>query len=89
MEPIPTTGLRSGTRRATRTQLTIPLLHYNQSQADFYGGNFWDGRATGYKLQNSAAEQAQDPPGDTRRNGQSRFRLRGVEALAEQLQVLL
>src|SRR5579864_6603764 len=39
-------------------------LHYNQSQADFYGGNFWDARATGYKLQNSAAEQAQDPPLD-------------------------
>jgi hypothetical protein len=32
-----------------------PPLHYNLSQADFYGGNFWDGRATGYKLQNSAA----------------------------------
>src|SRR5258706_4251583 len=42
-----------------------PPLHYNQSQADFYGGNFWDGRATGYKLQNSAAEQGQDPPLDT------------------------
>jgi cytochrome c peroxidase len=41
-----------------------PPLHFNQSQADFYGGNFWDGRATGYKLQNSAAEQAQDPPLD-------------------------
>src|SRR5580700_9738108 len=43
----------------------FPPLHYNQSQADFYGGNFWDGRATGYKLQNSAAEQAQGPPLDT------------------------
>jgi cytochrome c peroxidase len=39
-------------------------LHYNKSQQDFYGGNFWDGRATGYKLQNAAAEQAQDPPTD-------------------------
>ena len=43
----------------------FPPLHYNQSQADFYGGNFWDGRATGYKLQNSAANQAQGPPLDT------------------------
>jgi cytochrome c peroxidase len=43
----------------------LPPLHYNQSQADFYGGNFWDGRATGYKLQNSAANQAQGPPLDT------------------------
>lgn len=42
----------------------FPPLHYNQSQADFYGGNFWDGRATGYKLQNPAAEQGQDPPLD-------------------------
>jgi cytochrome c peroxidase len=41
-----------------------PPLHYNQSQADFYGGNFWDGRATGYKLQNAAANQAQGPPLD-------------------------
>src|SRR6201997_3801173 len=42
----------------------FPPLQYNQSQGDFYGGNFWDGRATGYKLQNSAAEQGQDPPVD-------------------------
>jgi cytochrome c peroxidase len=42
----------------------FPPLHFNVSQSDFYGGNFWDGRATGYKLQNSAAEQAQDPPLD-------------------------
>ena len=42
-----------------------PPLHYNQSQADFYGGNFWDGRATGYLLQNSSANQAQGPPLDT------------------------
>ena len=42
----------------------FPPLHFNTSQADFYGGNFWDGRATGYKLQNSAAEQGQDPPLD-------------------------
>jgi cytochrome c peroxidase len=42
----------------------FPPLQYRQAQADFYGGNFWDGRATGFMLQNSAAEQAQDPPGD-------------------------
>ena len=41
-----------------------PVLHYNQTQQDFYGGNFWDLRATGYKLQNPAAAQAQDPPVD-------------------------
>src|ERR1700730_2651022 len=43
----------------------FPPLQYNTTQADFYGGNFWDGRATGYKLQNSAANQAQGPPLDT------------------------
>jgi cytochrome c peroxidase len=41
-----------------------PVLLYNQSQQDFYGGNFWDLRATGYKLQSPAAEQAQGPPVD-------------------------
>jgi cytochrome c peroxidase len=42
----------------------FPPLQYNITQGDFYGGNFWDARATGYRLQNSAAEQAQDPPLD-------------------------
>jgi len=32
-----------------------PPLHYNETQQDFYGGNFWDLRATGYKLQNPDA----------------------------------
>src|SRR6202795_2461168 len=38
-----------------------PALDFNQTQQDFYGGNFWDLRATGYKLQNADAEQAQHP----------------------------
>jgi cytochrome c peroxidase len=46
-----------------------PALLYNQTQQDFYGGNFWDLRATGYKLQNPAAEQAQDPPVDPNEMG--------------------
>jgi cytochrome c peroxidase len=32
--------------------------------AAFFGGNFWDGRSTGYKLQSPDAEQAQHPPVD-------------------------
>ena len=32
--------------------------------AAFFGGNFWDGRATGYKLQSPDAQQAQGPPVD-------------------------
>ena len=43
----------------------FPPLHFNTTQGDFYGGNFWDARASGFRLQNSAAEQAQDPPLDT------------------------
>jgi cytochrome c peroxidase len=39
-----------------------PILHYNATQQDFYGGNFWDLRATGLRLGNPAAEQAQGPP---------------------------
>ena len=46
-----------------------PALLYNQTQQDFYGGNFWDLRATGYKLQNPAAEQAQNPPVDPNEMG--------------------
>jgi cytochrome c peroxidase len=42
----------------------FPPLQYNTTQGDFYGGNFWDARATGFRLQNSAAEQGQDPPVD-------------------------
>jgi cytochrome c peroxidase len=39
-----------------------PVLHYNSLQGDFVGGNFWDMRASGYRLQNPSAEQAQGPP---------------------------
>jgi cytochrome c peroxidase len=47
----------------------FPVLRYNSTQQDFYGGNFWDLRATGYKLQNPAAEQAQGPPVDPNEMG--------------------
>lgn len=39
-----------------------PILHYNATQSDFYGGNFWDMRATGIRLGNPAAAQAEAPP---------------------------
>jgi len=38
------------------------ILHYNATQNSFYGGNFWDMRATGVTLANPAAEQAEGPP---------------------------
>ena len=43
---------------------TFPDLQYNVTQGAFFGGNFWDSRATGYKLQAPDAEQAQWPPLD-------------------------
>ncbi|MFZ0571858.1 MAG: hypothetical protein WAM63_15430, partial [Rhodomicrobium sp.] len=39
-----------------------PVLHYNVNRGDLVGGNFWDMRATGRRLGNAAAEQAQGPP---------------------------
>jgi cytochrome c peroxidase len=43
---------------------TFPVLNYDNVQELFFGGNFWDGRATGMKLQTPDAEQAQGPPVD-------------------------
>lgn len=37
-----------------------PVFHQNK-KGQFVGGNFWDGRATGEKLGNPAADQAQGP----------------------------
>ena len=38
-----------------------PVLHYDAEEGLFIGGNFWDGRATGWLLGEPAAEQAQGP----------------------------
>jgi cytochrome c peroxidase len=42
----------------------FPVLEYNTTQGTFFGGNFWDARSTGYKLQSADTEQAQHPPVD-------------------------
>jgi cytochrome c peroxidase len=55
-----------------------PALIFNETQQDFYGGNFWDLRATGVKLQNPDSEQAQGPPHDTQEMGLPGHRVRGV-----------
>ena len=39
-----------------------PVLNYNSVQGDFFGGSFWDMHATGIRLNNSVAQQAQAPP---------------------------
>jgi cytochrome c peroxidase len=58
---------RAGKRTAQRYTYSsdFPVLNYNTTQAAFFGGNFWDARATGYLLQSAAGEQAQHPPVDT------------------------
>jgi len=56
----------------------FPVLQYNQTQGLFFGGNFWDSRATGFLLRNPDAEQAQGPPVDTQEMGLPRHCLRGL-----------
>jgi cytochrome c peroxidase len=46
-----------------------PTLQFNETQQNFYGGNFWDLRATGYKIQSADSEQAQGPPHDSQEMG--------------------
>jgi cytochrome c peroxidase len=58
---------RAGKRSAPRYTYSprFPVLQFNQEQGLFFGGNFWDGRSTGFLLQSPDAEQAQHPPVDT------------------------
>ena len=58
---------RAGKRNPQRYPYSpdFPVLEYNTTEAAFFGGNFWDSRATGYQLQSPDAHQAQGPPVDT------------------------
>ena len=38
-----------------------PVLHFDKKEKTWVGGMFWDGRATGKRLKDSLAEQAQGP----------------------------
>jgi cytochrome c peroxidase len=66
-----TVHFRAGKRTAQRHPYSpfFPVLQYNQEQGLFFGGNFWDSRATGYRLRIPDAEQAQGPPVDTQEMG--------------------
>jgi cytochrome c peroxidase len=66
-----TVHFRAGKRTAQRYPYApfFPVLQYNEVQGAFFGGNFWDSRATGYLLRNPDAEQAQGPPVDTQEMG--------------------
>src|ERR1700680_2291118 len=55
----------SGRKPQSHTYASFsPVLHYNLEQGDFVGGQFWDMRATGLRLDSALAEQAQGPPLD-------------------------
>ena len=58
---------RAGKRTAQRYTYApyFPALQFNSTQGLFFGGNFWDSRATGYVLRNPDSEQAQHPPVDS------------------------
>jgi cytochrome c peroxidase len=58
---------RAGKRTAQRYTYSpnFPVLNYNAEQMAFFGGNFWDSRATGYLIGSPDANQAQGPPVDT------------------------
>jgi cytochrome c peroxidase len=58
-------GKRSAQRYTYSPKFPVLQLLFNR----FIGGNFWDGRATGYLLQSPDAEQAQHPPVDTQEMG--------------------
>jgi cytochrome c peroxidase len=62
---------RAGKRSAQRYTYSpyFPVLRYDAVQGLFFGGNFWDSRSTGYRLDNPDAEQAQHPPVDTQEMG--------------------
>src|SRR6201987_3463748 len=66
-----TVHFRAGKRTPQRHPYSpfFPVLQYNEVQRLFFGGNFWDSRATGYKLRIPDAEQAQGPPVDTQEMG--------------------
>jgi cytochrome c peroxidase len=67
---------RAGKRTAQRYTYSprFPVFHLNGTKragvgGTLTGGNFWDARSTGYKLQSPDAEQAQHPPVDTQEMG--------------------
>src|SRR6266851_3431301 len=66
-----TVRFRAGKRTAQRYTYSprFPVLQLYPDQNLLFGGNFWDGRSTGYLLQSADAEQAQHPPVDTQEMG--------------------
>ena len=68
-----------------------PVLHFVREDGAtlFVGGNFWNGRATGEKLGNPAADQAQGPVSQSGRTGAFRqrvCRIQGVHGIRRYIQ---
>jgi cytochrome c peroxidase len=68
-----TVHFRAGKRTAQRYTYSpyFPALQYDAVQGLFFGGNFWDSRATGYLIRSPDAEQSQFPPVDPAEMGNS------------------
>src|SRR5207249_5844397 len=60
---------RAGKRTAQRYTYSpwFPVLQFNETQALFFGGNFWDSRATGYLLQNPTPSRRSTRPSTLKR----------------------
>jgi cytochrome c peroxidase len=54
---------RAGNRKPPSASYATfaPIFHFDAGEGLFIGGNFWDGRATGERLGNPAADQALGP----------------------------
>jgi cytochrome c peroxidase len=54
---------RTGNRKPPSSSYATlsPRFNYDPVEDLFFGGNFWDGRATGWKLDNPAADQSLGP----------------------------
>ena len=53
---------RFGNRKPPSSAYATLVPRFDHTpEAGYFGGNFWDGRATGWKLGNPAADQAQGP----------------------------
>ncbi|MGB0124143.1 MAG: cytochrome c peroxidase [Silvibacterium sp.] len=68
-----TVHFRAAKRTAQRYTYAsyFPPLQYDAVQGLFFGGNFWDSRATGYLIRSPDAEQSQFPPVDPDEMGNS------------------